>query len=313
MYRWENLVEKHLREMKIRGMSEQYVKTTGWELDKFGVWLRKRKPKPGIGDITAEHVTKYIESRTAFSSKSTVFGVVSKLRNWGEFLVKEGYWLKNPLRWMRGPKIDHRSHLPKTISKTDMENIWNEAASLKNEYRRCLCVLMLALLYGTGMRRGELSNLKLEDWNSDKGILRVFGNKTGRERFLVPPEFTRKCLESYILLRQNMLLKRGVQDEKKLLVSSRGKTINGERVSLMLKPIALRAGIEKFHVHAFRHTCASDLLESGVGLAVVQKILGHASLGNTMLYTHVSDPEKTKAMTLHPVNKILQSCEKGKE
>lgn len=308
MYHWENLVEKYLRDMKICGLSRNYIEGTEYELDKFGVWLRKRKPKPGIGDINAEHITGYMKSRTAFSSKSTVSGIVSKLRRWGEFLVKEGYWLKNPLRWMRGPKIDHRSHLPKTIGKADMEKIWTETASIKNEYRRSLCVLILALLYGTGIRRGELSALKVEDWDPEKGVLRVSGSKTGRERFLTLPEFTQECLQAYLLMRQNVLLGKGIQEEHKLLVSSTGKTIKGEKVARLLKPIAVRAGIKVFHLHAFRHTCASDLLSAGVGLAIVQRILGHASLSNTFLYTHISDPEKIKAMALHPVNKMLEAC-----
>ena len=89
--------------------------------------------------------------------------------------------------------------------------------------------------------------------------MRVFGSKTGRERFLTLPEFTQECLQSYLLLRQNLLLQKGVQDEHNVLVNSRGKTINGERISLLLKPIAVRAGIERFHpVNKMLEACKTE-------------------------------------------------------
>ena len=69
--------------------------------------------------------------------------------------------------------------------------------------------------------------------------------------------------------------------------------------------LSRRAGVPICSLHQFRHTCASDLLEAGVHLAQVQRVLGHAVIATTVRYVHIADPQRREAMQVHPLNDWL--------
>jgi len=305
MKQWDSLMESYLKLCETRGLAKSTIESRERELNRWGNWLKRRKPKPKIEDIGSEQIIKYIASRTAFRSKPTVYSVISIMRGMGEFLVAEGLWRQDPLRWIKGPKMDPRSRLPRRIGKEPLKKLWIEVASLKNGYQQSLWMLALGLLYGIGIRRGELERLKSSDWDRSSGVLKIDGRKTGRERFVPLPEFAGKCLESYLPLRHNLLERLKRTEETSLLISRDGYPLPGDKIWKGIRRLARKAGAGSITTHQFRHTCASDLLEEGVSLPQVQQILGHASISSTCRYTHISDPAKTQAMTLHPINRML--------
>ena len=306
MKRWDSLMEGYLRRCEVRGLSQSTIKGRERELDKWGNWLRHRKPKPNLEEVTSEQIIKYIASRTAFRSKTTVYGIISIMRGMGEFLVAEGLWKQDPLRWIKGPKIDHRSRLPRRIGKESLKKLWIEVASLRSGYKQSLWMAAIGLLYGIGIRRGELERLKSSDWDRSAGVLKIDGHKTGRERYVPLPEFAGKCLETYLPIRHNLLERLNRTEETSLLISKDGYPLPGDKIWKGIRRLARKAGAGPITTHQFRHTCASDLLDEGVSLPQVQQILGHSSIASTCLYTHISDPAKTKAIALHPINQILQ-------
>lgn len=305
MKRWDGIVDEYSRVCELRGLSAATILSRRRELEKWGAWCKRKRPRPILEEIDSELILEYIKSRTHFHSKATVAGVMSQLRNVGEFLVGRGYWRANPLRWMRGPKLDPRAHLPARASKDQMQKIWLEAGKLKNEYQRVLWVTILAILYGTGIRRGELERLQLKDWDRETGILKVDGRKTGQERTVPVPEAVWSCLESYLPLRHNMLVEARRPEEQQLFMLRKAAPLMGPRVGMMIHSLAKRAGTEFMTVHQFRHTCASDLIEGGVGIAQVQQILGHSCIQTTFRYIQTSAPERKQAIALHPINEIL--------
>ena len=283
------------------------------ELDRWGLWMKRRRPKPQIEKIDSDLLLRYIQGRSAFRSKSTVSSIISIMRGMGEFLVREGYWHQNPFRWIRGPKINHRSHLPRRISKKAMQQLWVSAATNRQGYQRLLWMTVLSILYGAGVRRGELERLDVNHWNREEGILFIDGRKTGWERNVVLPDVARQCLESYLVQRHNYLEKLGCLEQKALFVNRDGARLKAERISQGVRRIAKRAGLEGITLHQFRHTCASDLLEAGLHVAQVQEILGHRAIGSTARYLHISDPQRTAAVRLHPINDILTRREGSHE
>ncbi len=186
-----------------------------------------------------------------------------------------------------------------------MEGFWQSAATGRGGYHRKLWVTALALLYGTGLRRGELERLDLSDWNREEGLLWVDGRKTGNPRRVPLPELVRQCLESYLPPRQNHLEKLGLAQEPALLVNKLGGRLKGSAISRAVGALARRSKIGRITLHQFRHTCASDLLEDGVHLPEVQRILGHQTITTTMRYLHVADPQRHEAIKRHPINEIL--------
>lgn len=306
MRRWDRLVEAYMEGYRARGIGAGSVTHAAARLDAWGRWLKQRRPRVSIEDIDTDLITRYIASRTSFRAKSTVYGTLSSMRGFGDFLVAEGLWTVNPLRWMKGPKITPYSKLPKRIDHEHMQVLWREAASRRGQFSSHLWITVLAMLYGTGLRRGELARLDIEHFDRTEATLRIDGRKTGRERCVPLPEMVLRCLESYLPLRHNTLEQAGTLGERALLVTRRGERLTPHAISSTIHQIARRAGVAFHSLHQFRHTCASDLLEAGVHIAQVQQILGHSGVATTVRYVHIADPQRHQAMQLHPLNAWLQ-------
>lgn len=106
------------------------------------------------------------------------------------------------------------------------------------EYSSHLWVTILALLYGTGLRRGELARLNVDAFDGNEGTLRIDGRKTGQERCVPLPEMVLRCLEAYLPLRHNQLERVGLIQETALLVSRYGQRLSGSAVSNGVHDIA---------------------------------------------------------------------------
>jgi site-specific recombinase XerC len=102
-------------------------------------------------------------------------GEGNTMRGFGDYLVRQGLWTINPLRWMKGPKVTPYARLPKRIDRAHMEAMWREAARRGGDYSSHLWVTILAMLYGTGLRRGELERLDVDSFDHNEGTLRIDG------------------------------------------------------------------------------------------------------------------------------------------
>lgn len=276
-----------------------------YELDRWGCWMKRRRPKPNLEEVDGLMLIEYIRSRTRFHAKATVSGLTSTMRCMGEYLLQEGVWSKNPMRWVRGPRLDWRGRLPKRIGKEHLKQIWDATSQHRNGYQQHLSIAVLALLYGTGLRRGELERLDLDHWKREEGILQIDGRKTGRERNVPVSEGIWRCLEAYLPLRQNLLEKRGMCCEPALFLNRDGHRMSSQRLGMMVHRLAKKANVPLVSLHQFRHTCASDLLETGVSLPEVQQLLGHATVMTTTRYLQIADPERARAIKKHPLNDYL--------
>lgn len=307
MRNWDQLVENYMRVCEIRGLSESVIVGRRRELDRWGIWLKSRKPKPKVEEIDSELILDYIKSRTVFHSKSSVCGVMSHMRNMGDYLVNEGHWVQNPLRWIQGPKLDSRRLLPRRVEKAHLQKLFEQAALNPRPYFRSLTITILITLYGLGIRRGEMERLNLTDWDPREGTLRIDSRKVNMERVVPVPRSVHAAIESYLPIRQNQLIQLGIHDQQALFVAPSGIRISAFNVSTAVHRLAKKADIPLITLHQFRHSCASDLLEEGLGLPEVQRYLGHAFLATTVRYTQVADPARKKAIDLHPINSILSS------
>jgi site-specific recombinase XerD len=305
MRRWDGLVERYLKECEAKGLAPTTVKACGRELERFGQWLKRRRPKPRLEEIDADLVVAYVESRTAFRSRSTVCGIVSHLRGMGEYLVREGVWQVSPLRWMKGPKLDPRAQIPRRVSRTQLEKIFAAAGRRRQEYGRYQAVCTLAILYATGLRRGELERLDMSDWDRDAGVLAIDGRKTGRPRKVPVGSGAWRCIEAYLPHRHNVLEKTGHVGEPALLVGRNGGRLTGQSIWRMVRDVSEAAAVPAVTLHQLRHSCASDLLRAGARLPEVQRLLGHAGIESTVRYAQIADPDRAAAMDKHPINELL--------
>jgi len=311
MKRWDGLMDGYIKGCEQRGLSETTVSALHRELERLGCWLKRRRPRPSLEEVDGQLLIDYIRSRTHFHAKTTVSSVTSKLRCMGEYLVQEGVWTKNPMRWVKGPRLDWRGRLPKRIGKEHLKKIWDATSQKRGAYQQHLSIAVLALLYGTGLRRGELERLDLAHWKREEGMLQIDGRKTGQERNVPVSEGIWRCLEAYLPLRQNVLEQRGTVSEPALFLNRAGLRLSSQSLGLLVHRLAKSADVPLVSLHQFRHTCASDLLENGVSLPEVQQLLGHATVVTTTRYLQIADPERARAMKQHPLNDYLGSPEQS--
>ena len=215
---------------------------------------------------------------------------------------------------VQGPRLDPRGRLPRRIGKEHLAELWGATRQHRSEYQRQMALAILALLYGTGLRRGELERLNIGDWRREEGVLVIDGRKTGEERSVPVSDGIWRCLEAYLPLRHNVLEAHGRVQERALLVNREGQRMKAEHLSRLVHRLSRAAGVPLVSLHQFRHTCASDLLEGGVRLPEVQAILGHATVATTMRYLQVADPARAEAMKCHPLNEYLgkESTQEGR-
>ena len=305
MRRWDRFLDSYMEQYRARGICEATVQHTRSRLEQWGGWMKQRRPRVILERVDADLLVRYIESRSSFRAKATVYGTLSTMRGFGDYLAREGVWTTNPLRWMKGPKVTPYSRLPRRIDREHMEALWREAAASRGEYLRHQWITVLAMLYGTGLRRGEIERLDVDSFDREEATLRIDGRKSVRERCVPAPEILQRCLESYFPLRHNVLEVAGALGQKALLVNRRGERLTGQMISNGIHAIARRAKVSIVSLHQFRHSCASDLLEAGVHLADVQRILGHQGIATTVRYTHIADPQRRQAIARHPINEWL--------
>jgi len=149
-------------------------------------------------------------------------------------------------------------------------------------WQRDLC--MIELMYAAGLRVSELVSLRVEDLNLEAGFVRVFG-KGGKERVVPLSAQTAQRIGEYMKTLRRELL-RG-RESAYLFLSQRGGPMTRQRFWQALKGYARKAGL-RISPHVLRHSFATHLLEGGADLRSVQKMLGHADISTTQIYTKVT-------------------------
>ncbi len=235
---------------------------------------------------------------------------LSALRQFYRFLVSEGRRGDDPSAEIDSPRQGRA--LPKILSEAEVGRLLDEAHRGQGAEALRLATLV-ELLYATGLRISELVGLRLAAAQRDQRLIIVQG-KGGKERMVPLSPAARRSLTEYLAVRDHFLPKAG----KDVRSARRGRAaspwlfpsraaaghITRHRVAQLLKDLARRARIDpaKVSPHVLRHAFASHLLDHGADLRALQKMLGHADISTTQIYTHVLG-ERLKALvqTRHPL------------
>ena len=153
---------------------------------------------------------------------------------------------------------------------------------------------ILELLYASGLRVSELTNLSIGSIDFENELIRIVGK--GNKTRIVPVGHTAlRIISRYILQVRPLLIKDAA--ETLLFVSNHGKKLDRERIWMIIKDAANMANIQKnVHPHTLRHSFASHLLSNGADLRIIQEMLGHSDISTTEIYTHV---EKNRLANIH--------------
>ena len=246
--------------------------------------------------VTTADIYKFSQfQRGKNFSTSTIIRRIVTLKMFFRFLVAEGYLKTDPTTLVDKPKPWQK--LPDTLSYIDIEKIFNACSGKEPLEIRNRAVL--EMLYATGARVSEVTNLKLTDINLEAGYIRCFG-KGSKERIVPIGEMASECLTKYLNEVRPLLIK--PTSLPNVFFSRRGKRLTRDAIWRILKHYAGLAGIRgRIHPHLLRHSFATHLLEHGANIRYVQEMLGHTDISTTQIYTHV-DKERLKAIhkQFHP-------------
>lgn len=241
-----------------------------------------------VGEVTLAKVREYLHFIQKFNyKKSTIARKIASLRTFYKFLYREKRSGSNPAMSLNAPK--RAKSLPKFLTPFEVEQILNNInietpAGFRNK-------AILELLWATGMRVSELSGLNFEDLNLEENEIRVFG-KGAKERIILVTDRAKSFLERYIKTARPIIAKGYTVSENEdspVFINSTGFRLQTQSIRKAINEVVDKIQLPK-HVtpHVFRHSFATHLIENGADLRVVQELLGHASISNTQIYTHIS-------------------------
>ncbi|MEO3433471.1 site-specific tyrosine recombinase XerD [Inquilinus sp. CAU 1745] len=252
-----------------------------------------------------DHLAAQPGARAASTAVRTVARRLSAVRQFYRFMTSEGLRADDPSSTIDSPKLGRS--LPKILTEEEVERLLAEATARARDPDRApegiRLVALLETLYATGLRVSELVGLPRTAIVHDHRFLMVRG-KGGKERMVPLSEPAREALDAYLKVRGHFLVSGREAKQQPWLFPSRiarNGYLTRQRFAQLLKELAQEAGIDptKVSPHVLRHAFATHLLTHGADLRAVQKMLGHADIATTQIYTHILGDRLTRTVEDH--------------
>ena len=235
-----------------------------------------------LDGVRHSHIRSWIVAQMqAGQSNRSINRRLSCLKTYFKFLKKRGILEKDPMKKVISPKTGTR--LPVYVQESQMTALFT-FHDFGEDYMGQLHRIILELLYATGMRRSELSNLKVQDIDFGRSVFRVMG-KGKKERFSPIPPYIVSMLNAFIKIRQETFPSK--ETPPFLLLNRKGAAMSPESVYYVVhKYLSLVTTVEQRSPHVLRHSFATHLSNNGADLNAVKELLGHSSLAATQIYMH---------------------------
>ena len=277
-------VEDYLRYSQVeRGLSNNTITAYRQDLTSFISFLQQENftswPTQAL-DIDAF----LAEQRDQNKATSSISRLITSLRKFYQWLVRQNIQKLNPMLEIDSPKKRHT--LPVALTINEVNKLLQQPDTKKKLGLRDRA--LLETLYATGIRVSELINLKFTDLHEELKLVKIFG-KGSKERLIPISAVALSWIDSYKeKVRDPLILKIGRNNDF-IFLNSRGGSLTRQAVWQIIKHYCKLAGIQKnVTPHTLRHTFATHLLENGADLRVVQEILGHSDISTTQIYTNLS-------------------------
>ena len=233
--------------------------------------------------------------------------ILSGVRSFFRYLQLDGYRDDDPTELLESPQIG--THLPEVLSTEEVDILESAIDLSKWEGQRNKAII--EMLFSCGLRVSELVNLQISNIFFDEEFVRVIG-KGSKERLVPISEKAIKEIKLWFNDRNLMKIKKGEEDF--VFLNRRGARLTRTMILIMLKRLAVDAGIQKtISPHTLRHSFATALLEGGADLRVIQALLGHESIGTTEIYTHIDTTTLRQEILEHHPRNIMAKSRKTTE
>lgn len=251
-------------------------------------------------------IERYITALHKKYKQKTIKRKIAVVKAFYAFLEDEEFISENPFRKIK-VKFKETSVLPRLIPRGEIELLLNcmyayprshADARLKYWFRD---MAIVEVLFATGARVYEISNLQKDCVDLDSGSIRIMG-KGGRERYIQISEHS--ILD--LLCKYYNANKTAIEKSDFFFVNKRGNRFTEQSIRDMVKKYSRLAGISRnITPHMFRHSFATFLVENGVDVSFVQQILGHSSIRTTQIYLHITANRQAEILrTMHPRNQM---------
>ena len=266
-----------------KGASDNTVSSYLRDITQYFHWLSGEGLSPqNASQADVDHYTKYLLSLG--KTVSTVTRSLASLKSFYSYMVGQGLVSLNPAKGLVLEKVERK--LPQILTSKEVELFLEQPDP--RDAKGCRDKAMLELLYATGIRVSELINLNLEHLNLSAAFLRCVDRKKERIIPLYPTAV--RALSDYIEHVRPQLIEQ--PDERALFVNMNGSRMSRQGFWKIIKHYQDLAGIQmEITPHTLRHSFAAHLLENGADLSSIQKMLGHADISSTQVYTQVINQE----------------------
>ena len=224
---------------------------------------------------------KYLDDNNYKSS--SINRILSSLNDYYNYLVKNKIIKYNYFNDINRPRKEKK--LPNFINYNEYMNLISTIEKEDNTYLRLRNLLLLEILFDTGLRVSEAVNIKIKDIDFKNHSIRVLG-KGSKERIVYFGDYASNYLEEYLSLREGIKS----SDDEYLFWNKNHQKLTRRGAEYLINNIAKKALLkQKITPHTLRHTFATEMLNNGCDIRSVQELLGHKSLSTTGIYTHVTN------------------------
>ena len=295
---WEKQVMQFQYYLKIeRSLSSNTQLAYVQDIEKLRRYLEQYFPDIGPSQVKLDHLRSFVNSLASLEiSAFTQARIISGIKAFFKYLMYEDIIEDDPAVLLQAPKLGRK--LPDTLSFLEITQLLEGIELGKPEGHRNRAII--EVLYSSGLRVSELTDLKIGNIYTEIGFLRVVG-KGNKERLVPIGKDALRYLRLYIdEVRRHQAPAKG--HEEIVFLNRRGKKLTRVMIFIMIKNLAKEVGIAKnVSPHTFRHSFATHLIEGGADLRAVQEMLGHESITTTEIYTHLDRDYLRQVLTeFHP-------------
>jgi integrase/recombinase XerC len=268
-----------------RGYSSNTVKAYVTDVSDIAVFLEQKQIE-NLDQLELEHLRDWLwQSTQQGLTKATIARKSAAVRSFTAWAFKNNLIDTDPGLRLKSPKASRT--LPKVVSRESLAIVFEtlESKATNDNPQGVRDLVVVELLYASGARVSELVGLDLESIDYSRNIMRVMG-KGAKERMVPFGQPAREALEKWIRVSRPLL--ESDKSGRALLLNSRGQRIGVRQVYGLVAKLLEATPTGAAGPHSLRHSAATHLLDGGADLRAVQELLGHASLGTTQIYTHVS-------------------------
>lgn len=284
----------------IRKLSEHTIRAYRLDLNRFVGFAGEEATVESCAKSTLQEYVEHLFSHHHLKETSAKRHVAS-LRSMFRWLEDEGHLHDDPFHRAR-IRIRLPKRLPRILTRSELVALLERASTNESSVQSTTRVAA-ELLFATGIRVAELAALQNEDIDLHAGVITIVGKGNRQRRVYIPDDAIRDLLVAYRALRTE----RGYSPET-FIVNSRGGSASPQFIRRLIRKLGENVALtRRVTPHMFRHSVATYLLEEGVDIRYVQRLLGHRSIGTTEIYTHVADAAlKSRVIERHPRTTISQ-------